>query len=298
MSMWGGIGGALQNIGGNMMQMAFSDMQDKKIEARKKQEQEAMRLLEEARVARTQPYKSPADPKAQSPWISKEAGGYVTPQGKPEQWMVEEFNSQGKPIGSRPASMSEDQQYRSADELAKQKALADAGDLAWKQEERGMKQTKAELDLRKGEQSIRTSKASEQYMRSGGGRNATPKAKDPDKVMNDIQTLLRYPENIAAIEAVDPTLLKRIQGGGTSGIDNAIKSGLAYFGAKPQEADGSLWSELEAAGDDELRAQILYGVKRELDAALARGRAGKKGMKPEAGGNSFVANGGLDNKGQ
>lgn len=199
MSMWGGIGGALQNIGGNMMQMAFSDMQDKKIEARKKQEQEAMRLLEETRVARTQPYKSPADPKAQSPWISKEAGGYVTPQGKPEQWMVEEFNSQGKPIGSRPASMSEDQQYRYADELAKQKALADAGDLAWKQEERGMKRTKADLDKRKGEQSIKQSKASEAYMRAGGGRNATPV--DPFSTESDLSYLVSSKEGGEALDA-------------------------------------------------------------------------------------------------
>lgn len=217
----------------------------------------------------------------------------------PPQLMMEEYNSAGARIGNaRPANPLEKESFAANQQAGAVDRINAADKQMWDLEQRQIKRDKADLDKRKGEQSIRTSKASEQYMRSGGGGNATPKAKDPDKVMNDIQTLLRYPENIAAIEAVDPTLLKRIQGGGTSGIDNAIKSGLAYFGAKPQEADGSLWSELEAAGDDELRAQILYGVKRELDAALARGRAGKKGMKPEAGGNSFVANGGLDNKGQ
>jgi len=107
-----GIGGALQSIGGNIMQMAFGNMQDKKIEERKKQAEEAARILEESRVARTsRPYMKKGDPKAFSPWMSQESKGYATPTGTPDQLMVSEYNSQGRPIGQRFADPAEKQGY-------------------------------------------------------------------------------------------------------------------------------------------------------------------------------------------
>lgn len=213
-----GIGGALQNLGGSMMSMAFSNMQDKKIEERKRQAQEAERLLEEAKVARTsKPFRTQADPNAQSPWVSKEASGYVTPQGKPSMEMVEEFNSSGRPIGMRPASASESLSLRQEEEALKAQAQEQARKYKREEEEFGMKKEKHKSSLERDKASIASSRA---YAESGGlsGRPTV----DPFKEESDLAYLVGTKEGGAGIDAeYQAELAKAVNGAQAMGVDEA-----------------------------------------------------------------------------
>lgn len=228
MNMTYGIGGALQNIGGSMMSMAFSNMQDKKLEERKRQADEAERLLEEKRVARTsKPFRTQADPNAQSPWVSKEASGYVTPQGKPSMKMVEEFNSSGRPIGMRPASESESF-AASQEEAALLKAQQEAEmKRAREEEEFGMKKEKHKSGIARDAASIESSRASAASSRAyaenlkSGGLSGRPTV-DPFKEESDLAYLVGTKEGGAGIDAeYQAELAKAVNGAQAMGVDEA-----------------------------------------------------------------------------
>lgn len=221
MNMTYGIGGALQNIGGSMMSMAFSNMQDKKLEERKRQADEAERLLEEKRVARTsKPFRTQADPNAQSPWVSKEASGYVTPQGKPSMEMVEEFNSSGRPIGMRPASVSESISLRQEEKALKAQAQEQARKYGREEEEFGMKKERHKSSLERDKASIASSRAYAENLRSGGlsGRPTV----DPFKEESDLAYLVGTKEGGAGIDAeYQAELAKAVNGAQAMGVDEA-----------------------------------------------------------------------------
>lgn len=228
MNMTYGIGGALRNIGGSMMSMAFSNMQDKKLEERKRQADEAERLLEEKRVARTsKPFRTQADPNAQSPWVSKEASGYVTPQGKPSMKMVEEFNSSGRPIGMRPASESESF-AASQEEAALLKAQQEAEmKRAREEEEFGMKKEKHKSGIARDAASIEASRASAASSRAyaenlkSGGLSGRPTV-DPFKEESDLAYLVGTKEGGAGIDAeYQAELAKAVNGAQAMGVDEA-----------------------------------------------------------------------------
>lgn len=215
MNMTYGIGGALQNLGGSMMSMAFSNM----IEERKRQAQEAERLLEEAKVARTsKPFRTQADPNAQSPWVSKEAGGYMTPQGKPSMEMVEEFNSSGRPIGMRPASASESISLRQEEEALKAQAQEKARKYGREEEEFSMKKEKHKSGIARDAASIESSRASAASSRAyaenlkSGGMSGRPSV-DPFADESDLAYLVgtkeggeqadaQYQQELAAAQRV------------------------------------------------------------------------------------------------
>ena len=190
-----GIGGALQNIGGSMMSMAFSNMQDKKIEERKRQAQEAERLLEEAKVARTR--------------LFKDKAGNLS---------VEEFNASGRPIGVRPASESESF-AASQEEAALLKAQQEAEmKRAREEEEFGMKKEKHKSGIARDAASIESSRASAASSRAyaenlkSGGLSGRPTV-DPFKEESDLAYLVgtkeggdqadaRYKQELAAAQRV------------------------------------------------------------------------------------------------
>ncbi len=191
-----GIGGALQNLGGSMMSMAFSNMQDKKIEERKRQAQEAERLLEEAKVARTR--------------LFKDKAGNLS---------VEEFNASGRPIGMRPASESESF-AASQEEAALLKAQQEAEmKRAREEEEFGMKKEKHKSSLERDKASIASSRANAEYLKSGG---VSGKPVDPFADESDLAYLVGTKEGGAGIDAeYQAELAKAVNGAQAMGVDEA-----------------------------------------------------------------------------
>lgn len=121
------MGGYFGAFVGGVAKTRLADMQAKD------DEESALRMLEkqeeirermrqkadEMRVAAKKMFLQKGSSTDQSPWVSKDAAGYTTPQGTPDQVMVEEFNNMGRPISTRPAAASESEGY-----LQEQNALA------------------------------------------------------------------------------------------------------------------------------------------------------------------------------
>jgi len=217
----GGIGEALMGISSMMMGYQMDKNKEAALEKRKKQAEEAARLLEESRVARpSKPFRTQADPNAQSPWVSKEASGYVTPQGKPSMEMVEEFNSSGRPIGTRPASASESISLRQEEKALKEQAQEQARKYRREEEEFGMKKEKHKSSLERDKVSIASSRANAEYLKSGGlsGRPTV----DPVKEESDLAYLVGTKEGGAGIDAEYQTeLAKAVNGAKAMGVDEA-----------------------------------------------------------------------------
>jgi len=217
----GGIGEALMGISSMMMGYQMDKNKEAALEKRKKQAEEAARLLEESRVARpSKPFRTQADPNAQSPWVSKEASGYVTPQGKPSMEMVEEFNSSGRPIGMRPASASESISLRQEEEALKAQAQEQEQARKYGREEFGMKKEKHKSSLERDKASIASSRANAEYLKSGGlsGRPTV----DPVKEESDLAYLVGTKEGGAGIDAEYQTeLAKAVNGAQAMGVDEA-----------------------------------------------------------------------------
>ena len=268
-----GIGGALQSIGGNIMQMAFGNMQDKKIEERKKQAEEAARILEESRVARTsRPYMKKGDPKAFSPWMSQESKGYATPTGTPDQLMVSKYNSLGDPIGQRLADPAEQAGYEQ-----EQAILAQANLAAARKENR--EELKLESQLARDKASTAASYANAESSRAYAKNLASPTGNEED-AMKDVTYLLTDPYAREAIDAGDPNIAGR-WGQKPGAIESFIKSALSKAGVEVPEVSPSVMASLSKTEDPAVRAQIIQTYVRELRQAQAQGLGKLKGVKPK-----------------
>lgn len=276
----GGIGEALMGISSMMMGYQMDKNKEAALEKRKKQAEEAARLLEESRVARpSKPFRTQADPNAQSPWVSKEASGYVTPQGKPSMEMVEEFNSSGRPIGMRPASVSESLSLRQEEEALKAQAQEQARKYGREEEEFGMKKEKHKSSLARDKAATESSRASAAYLRSGGV-SGRPKAQDEAVLWKDINNLMSDPNYRAAVEAGDASVLREFQP--EDSVVKGLRSVAGMIGVPvPGNSGPSILEELQAEQDPVVRAQILAGFKRRLEQAAARGLSAGKGVKPQ-----------------
>ncbi len=276
----GGIGEALMGISSMMMGYQMDKNKEAALEKRKKQAEEAARLLEESRVARpSKPFRTQADPNAQSPWVSKEASGYVTPQGKPSMEMVEEFNSSGRPIGMRPASASESISLRQEEEALKAQAQEQARLREREEEEFGMKKEKHNSGLARDAASVESSRASAAYLRSGGS-SGRPKAQDEAVLWKDINNLMSDPNYRAAVEAGDASVLREFQP--EDSVVKGLRSVAEMAGVPvPGNSGPSILEELQAEQDPVVRAQMLAGFKRRLEQAAARGLSAGKGVKPQ-----------------
>ena len=224
----GGIGEALMGISSMMMGYQMDKNKEAALEKRKKQAEEAARLLEESRVARpSKPFRTQADPNAQSPWVSKEASGYVTPQGKPSMEMVERFNAAGDPLGLRPASASESAALRQEEEALKAQAQEQARLRGREEEEFGMKKEKHKSGLARDAASIESSRASAASSRAyaenlkSGGLSGRPTV-DPFKEESDLAYLVGTKEGGAGIDAeYQAELAKAVNGAQAMGVDEA-----------------------------------------------------------------------------
>jgi len=275
-----GIGGALQDVGGNIMQMAFGNMRDKKLEERKNQAEEAARILEESRVARTsRPYMKKGDPKAFSPWMSQESKGYATPTGTPDQLMVSKYNSLGDPIGQRLADPAEQAGYEQEQLAAAQTAAAAKSDAEAKtrKENREEKKLKSQLETDKARQA--SSYASAESSRAYAKNLANPTGNEQD-AMKDVTYLLTDPYAREAIDAGDPNIAGR-WGQKPGAIESFIKGALSKAGVEVPEVSPSVMASLSRTEDPAVRAQIIQTYVRELRQAQAQGLGKLKGVKPK-----------------
>ena len=275
-----GIGGALQDVGGNIMQMAFGNMRDKKLEERKKQADEAARILEESRVARTsRPYMKKGDPKAFSPWMSQESKGYATPTGTPDQLMVSKYNSLGDPIGQRLADPAEQAGYEQEQAILAQANLAakEKADAAARKE--GREELKLQSQLARDEASTAASYANAESSRAYAKNLASPTGNEED-AMKDVTYLLTDPYAREAIDAGDPNIAGR-WGQKPGAIESFIKSALSKAGVEVPEVSPSVMASLNRTEDPAVRAQIIQTYVRELRQAQAQGLGKLKGVKPK-----------------
>lgn len=275
-----GIGGALQSIGGNIMQMAFGNMQDKKIEERKKQAEEAARILEESRVARTsRPYMKKGDPKAFSPWMSQESKGYATPTGTTDQLMVSEYNSQGRPIGQRFADPAEKQGYDQEQLAAAQTAAAAKSDAEAKMRKENRDEMKLRSQLARDKASTAASYANAESSRAYAKNLASPSVGNEATLWKDINNLLGDPDYQAAVQAGDPSVLREM--GASDPVIGGLRAAGKAIGADvPEDSRPNLLREIEQEQDPAVRAQMLASFKRRLEMAAAKGRASGKGIRP------------------
>lgn len=276
----GGIGEALMGISSMMMGYQMDKNRDAALEKRKKQADEAERLLEEKRVARTsKPFRTQADPNAQSPWVSKEASGYTTPQGLPSMEMVERFNAAGDPLGLRPASASESAALRQEEGALKAQAQEQARKYGREEEEFGMKKEKHKSSLERDKASIASSRAYAENLKSDG-MSGRPKAQDEAALWKDINNLMSDPNYRAAVEAGDASVLREFQP--EDSVVKGLRSVAGMAGVPvPGNSGPSILEELQAEQDPVVRAQILAGFKRRLEQAAARGLSAGKGVKPQ-----------------
>jgi len=270
-----GIGGALQSIGGNIMQMAFGNMQDKKIEERKKQAEEAARILEESRVARTsRPYMKKGDPKAFSPWMSQESKGYATPTGTPDQLMVSEYNSQGRPIGQRFADPAEKQGYDQEQLAAAQTAAAAKSEAEAKVRDEERKDADLESKIK-----YRDAATGAANRRNLAAPDANTKGRSEADLSKTVVNLMGDPDYMAAVNAGDPTVMRRM-GGADPIIDNMKRVATALGVPVPKETQSQVEDALQKESTPEGRAKVWEIFLREMDMAAAKGRASGKGIRP------------------
>ena len=269
-----GIGGALQSIGGNIMQMAFGNMQDKKIEERKKQAEEAQRLLEESRVARTsRPYMKKGDPKAFSPWMSQESKGYATPTGTPDQLMVSEYNSQGRPLGQRLADPAEKQGYEQEQQIQAASLAAAKSEAEAKMRDEDRKER--DLDSKIKYRAAATSAANRSNLAEPGGSTRGRSEADLSKT---VVNLMGDPDYMAAVNAGDPRVMQRM--GAPDKIVDAMKSVATGLGVSlPEDTRTTIERDLQKETTPEGRAKIWEIFLREMDIAAAKGRASGKGIR-------------------
>ena len=256
------MGGYFGAFVGGVAKTRLADMQAKD------DEESALRMLEkqeeirermrqkadEMRVAAKQAFMKKGSSTDQSPWVSKDAAGYTTPQGTPDQVMMEEFNNMGKPISTRPASQSESEGY-----LQEQNALA-ANKAA--EEAKAVRQNMLDASrLRKDADISATSQKRNQYYDDKmanpdkyKSNPAAPKGPDYDKMIDNANRVL------GSIE--DPEIKAQLQG--------KIKEAISVI----NPVDG-------APGNAEEAAQMLVIALRE-----ARQREAMMGGKKKSTGNS------------
>ena len=276
----GGIGDALQDISRMLMGYQMDKNKDAAIEKRKKQAEEAQRLLEEKRVTRvSKPYVQKGDPKAFSPWMSQESKGYATPTGTPDQLMVSEYNSQGRPLGQRLADPAEQDGYEQEQAILAQANLAakeKAGAAARKE---GREEMKLRSQLARDKASTAASYANAESSRAYAKNLASPTGNEED-AMKDVTYLLTDPYAREAIDAGDPNIAGR-WGQKPGAIESFIKSALSKAGVEVPEVSPSVMASLNRTEDPAVRAQIIQTYVRELRQAQAQGLGKLKGVKPK-----------------
>lgn len=269
-----GIGGALQDVGGNIMQMAFGNM----IEERKKQAEEAQRLLEEKRVARvSKPYIQKGDPNGYTPWMSQESKGYATPTGIPDQLMVSEYNSQGRPIGQRFADPAEKQGY-DQEQLAAAQTTAAAKSAA-EAKERDEARKDADLESKVAYRSAAANAANAANRRNLANPTASAPGRSESDLSKTVVNLMGDPDYMAAVNAGDPTVMRRM-GGADPIIDNMKRVATALGVPVPKETQSQIEDALQKESTPEGRAKVWEIFLREMDMAAAKGRASGKGIRP------------------
>lgn len=271
----GGIGDALQDISRMLMGYQMDKNKDAAIEKRKKQAEEAQRLLEEKRVTRvSKPYVQKGDPKGFSPWMSQESKGYATPTGTPDQLMVSEYNSQGRPIGQRFADPAEKQGY-DQEQLAAAQTTAAAKSAA-EAKERDEARKDADLESKVAYRSAAANAANRRNL-------ANPTASAPGRSESDLSktvvNLMGDPDYMAAVNAGDPTVMRRM-GGADPIIDNMKRVATALGVPVPKETQSQIEDALQKESTPEGRAKVWEIFLREMDMAAAKGRASGKGIRP------------------
>lgn len=276
----GFFGSVANNLQANMDDERALDKYKKQLDI----QEEMRKKAEEAKVAAAKMFTKKGSPNEQSPWISKEASGYVTPQGGPDQLMVEEFNSQGRPIGVRPASASEMQSNIASADLAQKTAAKEAQELQFKLEDRDLKKRKDEAYINRQNRPSSGAK--------GGG--ATPKGQSYQEMLNDVTGRLRDPEYLESLKYADPGLLAEINQNAGDKVTRVMGALGNMMGVKQAEDPNTLWAQLKAAeGDEAKQVQILKGIRRRMEEARAKALARGVGVRNEEEGDRPITAGGL-----
>ena len=256
----GGIGDALQDISRMLMGYQMDKNKDAAIEKRKKQAEEAQRLLEESRVARTS-----------KPYMVK-GGNLEQGPPAPDRIMVSKYNSLGDPIGQRLADPAEQAGYEQ-----EQAILAQANLAAARKENR--EELKLESQLARDKASTAASYANAESSRAYAKNLASPTGNEED-AMKDVTYLLTDPYAREAIDAGDPNIAGR-WGQKPGAIESFIKSALSKAGVEVPEVSPSVMASLSKTEDPAVRAQIIQTYVRELRQAQAQGLGKLKGVKPK-----------------
>lgn len=218
---------AFGSLAGNVQADIDSERSLKEQERLMQIQEKLRQKADEMRVAAKKMFLQKGSSTDQSPWVSKDAAGYTTPQGTPDQVMVEEFNNMGRPISTRPAAASESEGY-----LQEQNALA-ANKAA--EEAKAVRQNMLDASrLRKDADISATSQKRNQYYddkmanpekyKSNG---AAPKGPDYDKMIDNANKILgsiEDPQIKAGLQAeVDRAISKlKPNPDGTPGVDSEV----------------------------------------------------------------------------
>lgn len=200
----------------------------------------------------------------------------------PPELMAQDVNARGLSVGSaRPASQFEKEDYATRNQMAANERAMAADKQMAEMEDRTMKQEQHKSRLAKDKQTIATSKAVAENLRSGGdGVSGRPKAQDESVLWKDINNLMSDPNYRAAVEAGDASVLREFQP--EDSVVKGLRSVAGMAGVPvPGNSGPSILEELQAEQDPVVRAQMLAGFKRRLEQAAARGLSAGKGVKPQ-----------------
>jgi hypothetical protein len=241
---------------------------DAAIEKRKKQAEEAQRLLEESRVARTS-----------KPYMVK-GGNLEQGPPAPDRIMVSKYNSLGDPIGQRLADPAEQAGYEQEQTMLAQASLAakNKADAAARKEGREERKLRSQLETDKARQA--SSYANAESSRAYAKNLAAPSAGNEQDAMKDVTYLLTDPYAREAIDAGDPNIAGR-WGQKPGAIESLIRGVLSKAGVDVPEVSPSVMASLNRTEDPAVRAQIIQTYVRELRQAQAQGLGKLKGVKPK-----------------
>lgn len=197
----------------------------------------------------------------------------------PQPLQVEEYNSQGRVIGTRAASKGEEDEYVQGKQTraANLAAATSEAEAKTRKENREEKKLKSQLETDKARQA--SSYASAESSRAYAKNLANPTGNEQD-AMKDVTYLLTDPYAREAIDAGDPNIAGR-WGQKPGAIESFIKSALSKAGVEVPEVSPSVMASLSKTEDPAVRAQIIQTYVRELRQAQAQGLGKLKGVKPK-----------------
>lgn len=192
----------------------------------------------------------------------------------PQPLQVEEYNSQGRVIGTRAASKGEEDEYVQGKQTRAANLAAATSEAEAKVRDEERKDADLESKIK-----YRDAATGAANRRNLAAPDANTKGRSEADLSKTVVNLMGDPDYMAAVNAGDPTVMRRM-GGADPIIDNMKRVATALGVPVPKETQSQVEDALQKESTPEGRAKVWEIFLREMDMAAAKGRASGKGIRP------------------